>query len=1049
MTAQRDRSGERGFSLVGLLVFFSIVMVFGIGSVQFRVSAMKGQEQQAAKLAEKRRARSGANVVAASMRNQLPQQYVADLTAARLRAGTVVLPAFDGTTVSPAESRPLMSVNPTTGTLDQTGTAASAATSLLGQPDVWATRRSRIAKDYAAQKGFGSDVVNVVSIRDEFRRPTGGSEDSYVLSYIIDGKADQYRTRPRGEILLGPNTLQCGTSVSADAQPPSIVRGTTSSINVTYSRAKQLRLTNSAGTVLQQMSVSEEFGTRNASFIVTPVSTETYRVEAIGGGTCSAISGAVTVEVTDPPCPVINQFAADPPSIEAGGQSRVYWNVSNGAEVRINGQVVAALGEMWVSPSSTTDYVLTTSAFGGFCPQTATARVTVNPCPAIEYFEAVPPTITRGDDSSVRWNVLNAGPGVVVTLDGVQVPAMGTFTYTQPASTQTHTLRVTGPGVCPATQQTVQITVNNRPCPQITKFEPNISAVELGNDVFISWDIADFTSTTTATLEFNGTSQQVGASGTLQFTMNAKGTFNGRLSVSSSLPECSTPQVANLSVTVNDPPPSSCPGISNVQASASCVVPGTPVTITWDRSGPNNGVAVQINGSGNYLNTNSATFTVTEPTTFTVTGSRAGCPTSSQAVFVDVAQPAPRILSYDPTSTNPAYNTPVTVSWNITGAVSGDINGTPISLPANSMTFTPSGPTDLVLTTRSGGCNPQSVQQTIHIEPQTCPQPRIDSFSPNPPSVLPGGSSNLSWAVANLEAGATVRLTGPGVDRMVGAFDSASVTPPASPGQYPYTITAVNPCNPGFAVQQTVLVTVVPCPPPNVVSFTATPNPVTAGATLRLQWQVDDPSGSGVTVSISPGVGGGLPASGFVDIPAPASDTNYILTAVNGCGASNTAQTPVTVTARPLRHKSAGYCGFHFVGPTSPSWRYGYIVDIFETSDPGVIRVAYSSRQDFNPKGLFLNGLSLAFSTGVNGHAPVTLSLGAGLRQINGNGSTPNTLVDYGFDVVGDYTGAFDDFGNSVNVGLNSGSTDPRLNYASRFLTLTEGGTTSITCNNE
>jgi hypothetical protein len=66
---------------------------------------------------------------------------------------------------------------------------------------------------------------------------------------------------------------------------------------------------------------------------------------------------------------------------------------------------------------------------------------------------------------------------------------------------------------------------------------------------------------------------------------------------------------------------------------------------------------------------------------------------------------------------------------------------------------------------------------------------------------------------------------------------------------------------------------------------------------VRLAWSITDNSGTGVTVSISPGIGTFTIANGFVDISQPQSTMTYTLTVTNGCGAASTAQTTITATA--------------------------------------------------------------------------------------------------------------------------------------------------------
>ena len=64
---------------------------------------------------------------------------------------------------------------------------------------------------------------------------------------------------------------------------------------------------------------------------------------------------------------------------------------------------------------------------------------------------------------------------------------------------------------------------------------------------------------------------------------------------------------------------------------------------------------------------------------------------------------------------------------------------------------------------------------------------------------------------------------------------------------------------------------------------------------VRLAWSITDNSGTGITVSINPGIGTFTIANGFVDITQPQVDTLYTLTVTNGCGVSATSQTAVTV----------------------------------------------------------------------------------------------------------------------------------------------------------
>lgn len=901
---RRDRSGERGAAMIAVLVLFALVMVAGVGASQMRVTAMRGQEQQQTKIREKWQARSAASNVAASLRVELPKQYERDLQQARGWGRGVSLPSFDLETLSAEESHPFARVNVQTGVLERTVTPASSATSLLGQSSEWATARARMAEQYAAQHGYSSEVVKVFAVREIYRRSiSGGVEPSYALTYTIDARGgDFYRVRPTGEIVLGPNDTTCGTSVSLSANPTTVVRGNSTTLTAIYGRAKRLRVRNSAGTVVFDQSVTDEYNQRNADFLYSPTATDTYQVEATGGGTCSATSAPVTVIVTDPVCPAITSFAANPASIIAGGSSLISWNTSDAVEVRLNGVLVAASGSMTVSPAATTTYTLTVVGAGGYCPSSAQTTVTVTSCPTIQYFEAIPSTITRGDTSLLRWNVLNVGPGVVVTLDGAQVPAQGTL-MVQPSATTLYRLRVTGPGGCPPQGRDVTVTVGDRPCPGIVSFASNLSSVQEGENITLSWNVSNVTPTTTIRLSGGGLDEIVAASGTRTVRMTTQGTYTFQLTVTSTLVECSTPDTRNVTVEVTPyiVPPADCPSIQSFVSNTACATAGGTVTLSWNATATNGSPMVRINGAGNYPLSGSASFTINAATTFTLSITLASCPTVTSSVFVDVSTPAPVINSYTASPTTPLSGESVSLMWNISGAVSADINGTSVNPTTGSVTVTPAGTTDYVLTARSGGCNPQTVSQVIRIVPRICPVPRIDSFTAAPPQVVAGLSTTLSWNISNLEAGASITLAGPNLSRTVSSVGSLTVTPPSVPGQYNYTLSVANPCNAGYVVQLSVVVEVIPCPAPQIISFRATPASVTqgAGGFVNLSWQINDPSGTGLTVAISPTVGGGLSANGSVDINAPAVTTTYTLTVTNGCGVSVSSQVSITVTVTP------------------------------------------------------------------------------------------------------------------------------------------------------
>lgn len=159
--------------------------------------------------------------------------------------------------------------------------------------------------------------------------------------------------------------------------------------------------------------------------------------------------------------------------------------------------------------------------------------------------------------------------------------------------------------------------------------------------------------------------------------------------------------------------------------------------------------------------------------------------------------------------------------------------------------------------------------------------PTVVSFIANPTMINAGQSSTLSWQVINADS---VAITTLGSEALTG---SAPVTPPATTtyiltatrGSQTTTATATVTVNSGNGL-------------PIVVSFTANPTSIAAGASSTLSWQVQNAT----TVTIDNGVGT-VPLAGTRSV-SPGATTVYTLTATNANG-SVPAQATVTVTTGP------------------------------------------------------------------------------------------------------------------------------------------------------
>jgi len=84
-----------------------------------------------------------------------------------------------------------------------------------------------------------------------------------------------------------------------------------------------------------------------------------------------------------PAAPTINQFTAEPSTIERGQSATLRWSVTDASEISIDQNIgtVQANGSRTVFPSNGTTYTLTARSGGGTRTASATVNVTVPPAP--------------------------------------------------------------------------------------------------------------------------------------------------------------------------------------------------------------------------------------------------------------------------------------------------------------------------------------------------------------------------------------------------------------------------------------------------------------------------------------------------------------------------------------------------------------------------------------------------------------------------------------------------------------------------------------------
>lgn len=218
------------------------------------------------------------------------------------------------------------------------------------------------------------------------------------------------------------------------------------------------------------------------------------------------------------------------------------------------------------------------------------------------------------------------------------------------------------------------------------------------------------------------------------------------------------------------------------------------------------------------------------------------------------------------------------LSWEVIGADEVNIdNGIGTVSNSGRKSISPSETTRYTITaTNKAGKSTKSVIVTVNQG-----MPVVVSFTASPSTVTSGQSVTLKWVV---NGATTVRLEGTGT---VPATGSQVVTPVATTT---YTLTATNKAG---ITTATVTVTMTKGSIPVITGFTATPEAIEEGETVKLEWYVTGAD----TVTIDKGIGT-VPLLGFKEV-SPVEDTTYILTATNSAG-STTASVTVTVTSSGL-----------------------------------------------------------------------------------------------------------------------------------------------------
>ena len=184
-----------------------------------------------------------------------------------------------------------------------------------------------------------------------------------------------------------------------------------------------------------------------------------------------------------------------------------------------------------------------------------------------------------------------------------------------------------------------------------------------------------------------------------------------------------------------------------------------------------------------------------------------------------------------------------------------------------------------------------SLTRSVTVTVNDGQSPIINNFNADPATIAEGASTTLTWSTANAASVDITASDNTVIVSMGGPSGSMSVSPLSDE-----TYTLVARSSSGETTSGTVTVTVTPAGAARIISFTVTPNQITAGQTAVLAWDTAQATqvlvtAGGTTLSDSAAPQGNVTVM-------PTQTTTYELTAVSPAGNATDSVT-LTVGVRP------------------------------------------------------------------------------------------------------------------------------------------------------
>ena len=349
---------------------------------------------------------------------------------------------------------------------------------------------------------------------------------------------------------------------------------------------------------------------------------------------------------------------------------------------------------------------------------TASARVRVTTTadlkPQILFFVANPTSITKGQTSELRWNVLNAD---TVSLDGQTVQASGTLTV-KPDQTTTYKLTATnkvGSDTAVATVAVNQTDIRVNSC-FITP-----ASIFKGESATLVYQ-----TTGAATVNIQPGIGSVALNGSFAITPVITTTY-----IVTATSQDGRTDTCSAAVTVTDKP--SLPRIVRFTATPNQILQGAKSTLEWTTEGA---TAVSITSLGTVTLNGSQDVTPQVTTTYVLTATNTfGSITATARVRVI---PTVKITSFTATpATSPAPGTPVILKCLADNATKVDIqpnNGQGVTAGSSTTQVFPQQTTTYTCSATGTGGSTDTKTLTVNVTPKP-----VDPPKGNPPVIVIAG----------------------------------------------------------------------------------------------------------------------------------------------------------------------------------------------------------------------------------------------------------------------------------------------------------------------